>query len=296
MTMTALLKASRPNFLVLAPLCVLLGLSLAVRQPVPIVPFEVLLVLLGGLLAHLAVNLLNEYQDFRSGLDLITQRTPFSGGSGALPETPSAAPRVRMSALGALVGVGLVGSYFLWARGWPLLIIGLAGVGLVVAYTRWITRSPWLCLLAPGLGFGPVMVLGSLVALGGRVDAAAMIVSAVALLLVSELLLLNQLPDVEADRRVGRRHLPIVLGLKPAARLGVVMLLGAYLVVALGQLGGGLPVGAWLTWLTLPAALWVAWRLPGALSEPVLLCRVLGVNVATLLASLALLGGGLWAV
>jgi 1,4-dihydroxy-2-naphthoate polyprenyltransferase len=295
MTMAALVKASRPGFLILAPLCVLLGVSLAVRQQVAIAPLEVLLVLLGGLLAHLAVNLLNEYQDFRSGLDLMTRRTPFSGGSGALPETPWAAPRVRASALAALVGVVLVGSYFVWVRGWPLLVIGLVGVGLVVAYTRWITRSPWLCLLAPGLGFGPVMVLGSLVALGGRADAAAMTVSTVALLLVSELLLLNQLPDVEADRRVGRRHLPIVLGARPAARLGAGLLLGAYPVVALGRLVGDLPAGAWLAWLTLPAAVWVAWRLPAGLAEPPLLCRVLGVNVATLLATLALLSIGLWA-
>lgn len=294
MSTIALARAARPNFLVLAPLCVLLGILLAARQPVLLSGHDIVLVLVGGLLAHAAVNLLNEYEDFRSGLDLMTHRTPFSGGSGALPEMPQAATGVLAAALAALAGVVAIGAYFLWLRGWPMLVIGLGGVVLVLAYTRWITRLPWLCLLAPGLGFGPVMVLGTLVALGGLIDGAAVIVAGVSLSLVSELLLLNQFPDLEADRRSGRRHLPIVLGLKPASRLVIALLLGAYALIALGQLGGALPREVWLAWLTLPAALWVIWQLPGALEERQVLLRVLGINVATLLTTLVLLVIALW--
>lgn len=294
MSTRAVARATRPDFLVLAPLCVLLGIALAARQPVSLAFHEILLVLVGALLAHAAVNLLNEYEDFHSGLDLITRRTPFSGGSGTLPESPSAAPRVLATAVAMLSGVAAIGAWFLWLRGWPMLLLGLAGLLLVVAYTRWITRLPWLCLLAPGLGFGPVMVLGTLVALGGEVDGTALAIAGVVLLLVSELLLLNQFPDVDADQRIGRRHLPIVLGLQRASWLVSALLLGAYLLVAAGHLGGQLPAGAWLAWLPLPAALWVALRLPRALEEAPLLVRVLGVNVATLLATLGLLVVGLW--
>jgi len=278
----------------LAPLCVLLGLSIAAHQSTPLNPLDVVLVLVGGLLAHAVVNLLNEYDDFRSGLDTITRRTPFSGGSGALPETPSAALSVLIAAWTMLAAVVAIGAYFLWLRGWPMLILGLSGVVLTVAYTRWITRSPLLCLLAPGLGFGPSMVLGTLVALGGHIDGAALVGSAVALLLVSELLLINQFPDVEADRRIGRRHLPIVLGLPRASRWVAALLLGAYPLIALGQMSQLLPVGVWLAWLTLPAALWVVLRLPRVLANHEALMRVMGVNVATLLSTLALLSVGLW--
>lgn len=93
-----------------------------------------------------------------------------------------------------------------------MLVLGAAGVILVLTYTRWITRSPWLCLLAPGIGFGPVMVLGSLIALGARLDTAAIVCAGVAMLLVSELLLINQIPDAETDQKIGRRHLAITLG------------------------------------------------------------------------------------
>lgn len=291
----AVLRATRPGFLVLAPLCVLLGIVLAGRQPIAIAPLEVALVLLGGLLAHVAVNLLNEYDDFRSGLDHLTRRTPFSGGSGALPEVPGAASAVLVAGITALAGVVAIGALFLWWRGWPVLAVGLTGLVLIVCYTRWITRSPWLCLLAPGLGFGPVVVLGSLVALGGWPDATAFIVAAVVGLLVSELLLLNQFPDCEADRRVGRRHLPILLGPRRAARLVAGLLLGSQALVGLGVLLGELPVAAGLACLALPGALWVAWRLPGVLEAPDRLEALMGVNVVVLLATLALLALGLWA-
>lgn len=292
----AVLRATRPSFLMLAPLCVLLGIALAARQPMPLSLTEVVLVLMGGLLAHAAVNLLNEYDDFRSGLDHLTQRTPFSGGSGALPAAPGAAPAVLAAGLAALAGVTIIGAAFLWWRGWPMLAVGLPGLALVVAYTRWLTRSPWACLLAPGLGFGPLMVLGTLLALGGTPDATALWVALVVGLLVSELLLLNQLPDRDADRRVGRRHLAILLGPHRTARVVGVLLLAAFAAVALGILVGGLPATAWLVWLVLPGALWLVWRLPAeALATPSSrLEPLLGLNVGVLLGALTLLLLGLW--
>ena len=109
----AVVRATRPNFLILAPLCAGLGLAVAWQQGQPPALLDTLLVFIGAVLAHAAVNLLNEYEDFVSGLDDITQRTPFSGGSGALPEIPSAARRVLLAGLGTLALVIAIGVYFL---------------------------------------------------------------------------------------------------------------------------------------------------------------------------------------
>ena len=103
-------------------------------------------------------------------------------------------------------------------QGAALLPIGLAGAVLVVAYTPWITHHPLLCLLAPGLGFGPLMVAGTDVALTGVHHPATYVASLVPLLQVSGLLFLNQFPDVDADRAVGRRHIPMLWGRPRAAR------------------------------------------------------------------------------
>lgn len=289
----AVVRASRPNFLVLAPLCAGLGVALAWQQGEPPALLDTILVLMGAVLAHAAVNLLNEYEDFASGLDLITRRTPFSGGSGALPELPAAATRVLIAAFGTLALVIVIGLYFLWLRGLPMLVLGAAGVVLILTYTRWITRSPLICLLAPGLGFGPVMILGSLEALGARLDPAALTVSLISLLLVSELLLINQIPDADADRKVGRRHLVITLGEPAAARLAGLLLLASYGVLAAGLIAGWLPAWSSLALAPLPVALWINVRLPAALSSPQRLNTVLGVNVAVLLATMALLICGL---
>lgn len=289
----AVVRASRPNFLILAPLCVGLGVAVAWQQGSPPALLDTLLVFVGALLAHAAVNLLNEYEDFVSGLDLITSRTPFSGGSGALPETPGAAKRVLVAALGTLALVVLIGLYFLWQRGLPMLVLGTAGVVLVLTYTRWITRSPLLCLFAPGMGFGPVMILGTLVALGARLDATAITVSVISLLLVSELLLINQIPDAEADRKIGRRHLVITLGTRAAARLVSALFFSGYAVLVVGIVTGWLPLPSILSLATAPFALWLVWKLPGALNQPDSLNTLLGTNVAILLVTLALLIVGL---
>ncbi|WP_372964134.1 prenyltransferase [Marinobacter sp.] len=289
----AVVRASRPNFLILAPLCAGLGVAIAWQQGHSPALLDTLLVLIGAVLAHAAVNLLNEYDDFKSGLDMITRRTPFSGGSGALPEVPSAAHGVLLAGLGTLGLVIAIGLYFLWLRGLPMLVLGATGVILVLTYTRWITRSPWLCLLAPGIGFGPVMVLGGLIALGAELNTTALISSGVALLLVSELLLINQIPDAEADRKIGRKHLVITLGAKAAARLVATLLLGSYVLIAAATFSSALPPWSFLALAPLPGALWISLRLPDALTRPDALNQVLGLNVATLLSTLALLIVGL---
>ena len=289
----AVVRASRPNFLVLAPLCAGLGVAVAWHQGEPPALLNTLLVLIGALLAHAAVNLLNEYEDFASGLDLITRRTPFSGGSGALPEVPTAARHVLLAAFGTLGLVVASGLYFLWLRGLPMLVLGAAGVVLVLTYTRWITRSPLICLLAPGLGFGPVMILGSLIALGARLDATALTVSTIGLLLVSELLLINQIPDADADRKVGRRQLVITLGKKAATRLVALLLLGSFGILGSAIWIGWLPLWTALAFAPLPAAIWISVKLPGALNRPEQFNTLLGINVGVLLATLALLICGL---
>ena len=81
-------------FLVLTLVCVFLGVSIVVENQSSINPLLLILTMSGALFAHTSVNTLNEYFDFKSGLDFATKRTKFSGGSGALPENPDAATTV----------------------------------------------------------------------------------------------------------------------------------------------------------------------------------------------------------
>jgi 4-hydroxybenzoate polyprenyltransferase len=136
-----------------------------------------LIAITGGLCAHISVNALNEYEDFNSRLDYRTTRTPFSGGSGTLPDHPGKAHWAAAIGVVTLALTLLVGVYFLWVWGPGLLLIGIPGVLVVVLYTRWLTHDPLLCLLAPGIGFGPCMVMGADFVLTGTYSAAAVAAS-----------------------------------------------------------------------------------------------------------------------
>lgn len=230
----ALLQTTRPGFLLLTPACVSLGIATAADTGEPLSIVDAALIVLGALLAHIGVNALNEFEDFRSGLDSLTLRTPFSGGSGALPANPDIAVAALWVAITCLLATIAIGAYFIATLGPVILPIGLAGIILVIAYTPWLNRNPWLCLAAPGLGFGPLMVVGSHTVLAGSPSVQSGFVSLVPLLLVSNLLLLNQFPDLEADRRAGRRHFPIVYGLHASARLYGLLALACGLVIAAG--------------------------------------------------------------
>lgn len=228
MLLKTLWRALRPPFLLLSISVVVLGAALAVYEGTPLFAWHFFLALLGALSTHGAVNLLNEYEDRRSGLDDLTERTPFSGGSGALQAHPEYAGYVkRMGYL--LLGITfLIGLYFYVTVGDGVLWIGGLGVLLVVTYTRFLTRLPGLCLIAPGLAFGPLMVVGTYYVMTGHFSSKALAVSLVPFFLVNNLLLLNQIPDMAADSQVGRRTFPLVVGLPVTLQVFHVFLLSAY--------------------------------------------------------------------
>jgi 1,4-dihydroxy-2-naphthoate polyprenyltransferase len=212
-----LLKSTRLPFLVLTPVCVLLGVATVWSDQQSIDIHLLLLVLVGAVAAHVSVNTLNEYHDYHSGLDSKTIKTPFSGGSGALQLQPEMADSILIVGLASLIVTIGIGILLLIEQGVLILPIGVLGVAIILTYTKWINRSPLLCLIAPGLAFGPLMVIGTHVALTGQYSSLALILSMVPFFLVNNLLLLNQIPDIHADASVGRQTFPIAYGRRSSA-------------------------------------------------------------------------------
>lgn len=284
----------RVPFLLLTPACVAVGVATAYRQTGHLSLLDVLIVLIGALAAHISVNVFNEYYDFKTGLDSRTQRTPFSGGSGSLQAHPEMARATLILAWVSFAVTALVGLYFVWKQGWGLLPLGILGLVILVTYTLWFVYQPALCLIVPGLGFGIFMVMGTHYALTGTYTWTAFIASLVPTFLVSNLLLLNQFPDVEADQSVGRRHYPIVLGRRASSVVYGLFLLGAYLAVGVGVALRLLPWTSLLALLTLVLS-WKAFRgaLENAENIPALIPSM-GMNVIINLATPVLLALGLF--
>jgi len=234
MPLNVLLQTFRPSFLILSFVCVFLGFSTAFSTQTPINFLIVALILIGAISAHISVNTLNEYADYKSGLDFITTKTAFSGGSGALPEQPKMANAVLISGLVALALTIGIGIFFIYAYGTHILPIGIAGILLIISYTPWLNRSPFLCLIAPGLGFGVLMVAGTHLLLSSPLTPLPWLISLVPFCLNNNLLLLNQYPDISADKSVGRRTFPIVYGThKSSLTYACFMLIAYSLIVAL---------------------------------------------------------------
>ncbi len=255
------LRQIRAPFLVLAAVSVFVGTSVAVFEGHPISALRLGLAFLGALLAHIAVNVFNEYFDYQSGVDFKTVKTPFSGGSGVLTEGLLKPRTVYVVALLCIAAIVAIGGYFIYVYGddgYLLIPLGVVGLGTIYFYTTHITRWPLACAIAPGLGFGPLMVMGTYFALTGSYSLAAGLASLVPFFLVSNLLLLNQFPDVEADQSVSRHHLPIAIGKKASAEVYSLLLLAAYVALMAAASLNVLPYMALIGLLTAPLAVMAA--------------------------------------
>lgn len=254
MNLKAIVQTTRGPFLVLTPICVFLGVSVVIASQVSVDMGLLVLALLGALFAHISVNTFNEYFDFKSGLDFNTVKTAFSGGSGALPQYPQIANTVLLVAVVSFIATVLIGCYFIWHSGMGIIPIGVVGLVLIVTYTGWINKYPYICLIAPGLGFGILMVAGTQFVLMGQYSVLSWWAAAIPFFLVNNLLLLNQYPDIKADTAVGRCHMPIAIGTKRSSLIYGAFVLATIVVIVVGIANFVFPLLSLIALLPLPLA------------------------------------------
>lgn len=246
---------TRPQFLLLSVVLAFLGISIAWYDGYFHLGYA-LLTFLGLLLCHISVNVLNDYFDYKSGIDLEVKRTPFSGGSGILPATLLKPKQVLWFGLISLMLAVPIGIYFVVAldKGWQLLPLLVVGALCTVLYTPLITRlgfPEW----APGAGMGTLPVLGAYFIQTTAYTFPAVIAAIPSGILVHNLLLLNEFPDLEADKKAGRKTMPILIGRSKAWIVYSIMTMVMYLWIVGWVVAGKIPVFSLLALLTLPLAI-----------------------------------------
>lgn len=246
-----------------------------------------LLAAVGLVALHMAVNIFNEWSDMRTGIDLRTERTPFSGGSGTLPAGGMSTGTAFWFAV-VCSGLGLaIGVWFFRQFGWVLVPIFLAGAISVVAYTDVLARIG-VGEMAAGFGLGAGSVIGAALVQSGAWSEAAAWAAIPAFFMTFNLLLLNEFPDETADREGGRRNLVILMGRQKAAVVYAVAGLCTPVAIVFAVAAGALPLVclvAIVPSLLLAKPLKWAFRDPGA-SVPI---PALGSNVIWNLATNTLL-------
>ncbi|MFC1865108.1 prenyltransferase [Chloroflexota bacterium] len=246
------LMVIRAPFLPLALVLAFLGISIAWHDGSFHLGYA-LLASFGLLLAHISVDVFNEYFDYKSGVDIATEKTPFSGGSGALPAGLITSRQALMLGLATLLLIIPIGTYFTVVQGLLLLPVIIVAALLIVLYTPFILKTNWP-EWAPGLGLGMLPILGLYFVQTGEYTLHAFIASVPSGILVHNLLLLNEFPDDSVDKQFGRRTLPIVIGKSKAAIFYSIMTIAVYAWIIGSVVAGIMPVYCLIALLTLPFA------------------------------------------
>jgi 1,4-dihydroxy-2-naphthoate octaprenyltransferase len=243
---------TRPQFLLLSVVLALLGTSIAWFDGAFHLGYAIL-AFIGLLLCHISVNVLNDYYDYKSGIDLKTRRTPFSGGSGFLPAASINPRHVFWFGLGCFLLAVPIGIYFVLVSGWLLLPLLIIAAICILLYTPLLTKLGWP-EWSPGIGLGTLPVLGAYFVQTGEYTWPAVVASIPSGILVHNLLLLNEFPDVEADKTADRKTLPITMGSRGAAIVYSVLMIILYLWIIVWVAAGLMPVFCLLALLTIPFA------------------------------------------
>ena len=258
------LLASRPATLPAAAVPVLVGAAVAVGEGARFRPLVFAATLAAALLIQVGTNFANDYSDFQRGAD-------HAGRLGPVRVTQSGLLSQRAVQGGIAVAFGLaalVGAYLAWVGGWPIVVIGLLSIASGLAYTG----GPWpfgyhaLGDLFVFVFFGLVAVTGTAYLQGGAWSTTALAAAVPVGLLVTNILVVNNLRDLPTDRAAGKRTLAVRLG-DGATRVQYALFTAlAYLWVA--ALAASAPGRRWalLPWLTLPLALALVRQLRGGLA------------------------------
>jgi len=244
---------TRPQFLLLSVVLAFVGTCIAWYDGYFHLGYA-LLAFIGLLLAHISVNTLNDYFDYRSGVDLETKRTPFSGGSGVLPAALLKPGQVFWLGAGSFLLAMPIGVYFVISRGWLLLPLLLIAAACILLYTPFILKMRWP-EWAPGVGLGTLPVLGAYFVQTSAYTIPAVIAAVPSGFLVHNLLLLNEFPDVEADKKAGRKTLPITMGKTRAGVVYSAVTVAVYLWIIVGVVAEQMPAFSLIALLTLPLAI-----------------------------------------
>jgi 1,4-dihydroxy-2-naphthoate octaprenyltransferase len=237
------LMAARPRTLPAAVAPVLVGTALAATQGT-FRPLTFVAAMVGALFIQVGTNLSNDYSDARRGADTEDRLGPVRVTAGGLVP-PRQVLRATYVAFAAAV---LAGAYLIATAGWELLLVGAASILAGVLYTGGPRPYGY-----EGLGevfvflfFGVVAVAGSYFAQVEELAWEALVLAVPVGLLASAILVVNNVRDLETDRRAGKKTLAVRLGRPRARGLYAAMVYGAFLTAPLAWLLGGDGLSAWL--------------------------------------------------
>ena len=236
----------------------------------------------GALLMHLGANTANDYYDSRLGADDInTTPTPFSGGSRIIQYGLLPGRSVLSISSSTYLAGALIGFYLAFTRGLPILIIGLIGLLVSWGYTAPPLKLAYRGLgeLAVGLGFGPLLVLGSYYVQTQSFSIEAVLASIPLGLLVMLILYVNEIPDRTWDDEAGKRTFVARIKENTIVRGYEMTMTFVYGIILVGAVSRIFPITILIALLTLPLAVKERRLISGNLGNPYGLMPAMSSNI-----------------
>ena len=247
------LRVIRIRFLLASVIAVSNGLAISYWKYHTIDPIYAVLTYVGVIFLHASVDLLNDYWDYKRGIDIATKRTKFSGGTGVLPENLLAPRTVYIAGLVFLILGASIGAYFILVRGIAIaIILGFAVIAIYFYSTRIVNAGLGELFVAIK---GAMIVLGSLYVQNAVLEPAAIYGGAIVGILSATVLFINSFPDYEADKSKGRRTLVIILGRKTASTIFPMFMIAAYALIAGGIFFGLTTIYSLISFVSMPFAI-----------------------------------------
>ncbi len=244
------LRVIRVRFLLASVIAVSLGLALNWWQNFSIDPLDAILIFAGVMALHASVDLLNDFWDFKRGIDTKTKRTKMSGGTGVLPEGLLKPSSVYRAGIAFLIIGSVIGGYFIITDGIIIgIILGFAILSIYFYSTK---------IVDSGLGEFFVAVKGSMIVIGtyyiqsGQITIESILGGIVVGVLSSLVLFIASFPDHDADKSKGRKSLVIAVGKEKASKLFWIFPLVSYFAIILGVATNLFPLVSLITLLGIP--------------------------------------------
>jgi 1,4-dihydroxy-2-naphthoate octaprenyltransferase len=181
---------------------------------------------------HASIDLLNDYWDYKRGIDKVVKRTKFSGGSGIIPENILSPQSVYKAAMLFLIIGITIGGYFVLLRG-PLVAVILVFAILAIFFYSSKIVNFGLAELFVGIK-GALIVIGSFYVQTSFIEFPVIFLGIIIGLLSSSVLLINSFPDYNADRLGGRRTVVIILGKRRSYKVFTIIIMAVYAMILIG--------------------------------------------------------------
>ena len=244
------LRAIRVKFLLASVIAVSLGLSLAWHSGHPIDILHAILTFAGVISLHARVDLLNDYWDFKRGIDTKTKRTKMSGGTGVLPEGLLTPKSVYIVGIAFLILGAIIGIYFVIIFGITIgLILGFAILSVIFYSTKivnWGLAEVFVTIK------GTLIIIGTYYIQSQSIDDFTILAGIVVGVLSSLVLFVTSIPDHDVDKEKGRRTLIIIFGKANAVKTFLIFPILAYGIIIYGVVSGLFPIYSLIVLLAKP--------------------------------------------